>query len=354
MKMKELKNKGISLVILMMGADADYCEGKSFESEYDIARKTWASSLPDDVLLVYYDGGQYKETKIEDDGSNCMKLHLPCDDDMKWTFKKTWMAYKWVEENVMPKWTFRTNTSTYVNVDNLMKFIADYADSSTVYASDIYSLSEACTPWPLCLYPRGNGILLHHDLMKETIINRGMMFAFQGICDDIVIGNLLNSWFIQRYPNDKYYDRVKGLPHGWYKCVDAKFDNGHQLSKYGDDDIDYSTLITITVKKYREREKEEQHYIDLHEKVKADKDATRQINNHIELHGVDAEEIRPDKNWLSYMSNPSIFIGSILGYIDKDKWKEMDKNELYFLEISHKASDDEQHWIHKEIQGKKL
>ena len=336
-KKAENEVKSCSLVILMMGANADYCEGKTFESEYDIARETWAAHLPDDVLLVYYDGGKYKETVAVDDGGNCMKLHLPCDDDMKWTFKKTWMAYKWINDNIATEWTFRTNTSTYVNVANLMKFVREYTDKGCVYASDIYSLSEACTPWPLCLYPRGNGILMSKELMTETIINRGMMFAFQGICDDIVIGNLVNSYFITHYPDDKYYDRVKGLPHGWYKCVDTKFNNGHQLSQYGDDDIDYGSLITITVKKYRERNKEEQHYIELHSLISANSG-----------NGPDTSK------WMPYMNNSSIFIGSILGYINKDKWKSMDKNELYFLEISHKASDDEQHWIHKEIQGKNL
>ena len=54
---------------------------------------------------------------------------------------------------------------------------------------------------------------------------------------------------------------------------------------------------------------------------------------------------------LEYTKDPSIFIGSVLGYIDINKWKSMDKNMLFLEEISHKASDDEQHYKYKEIQG---
>ena len=54
---------------------------------------------------------------------------------------------------------------------------------------------------------------------------------------------------------------------------------------------------------------------------------------------------------LEYTKDPSIFIGSIMGYIDIGKWKSMDKNKLFLEEISHKASDDAEHYKYKEIQG---
>ncbi len=325
-----------SIVILMMGADCEYCEGKKFVDEYELARKTWASSLPDNVKLVYYDGGKYQEAEYKEDGDNCYKLHLPCEDDMKWTFKKTWMAYNYIYKVENPMWIFRTNTSTYVNVDNLVTFIDEviglHKTEDVIYASDIYSLSEACCPWPLCLYPRGNGILMSRPLYKTAIINQGMSLAFQGICDDIAIGNLVNTHNIIN--EGQYMDNIKGLMHGWYKCVDIPIKNGHQLSGFGDTDNNYGQFITIQFKKYRDREKEEAQMLELHEIVKNSK--------------------QDKSKWFEYQNNPSIFIGSILGYLDFNDWKKMDKNELYFLEISHKAIDDEQHWMYKEIQGKTL
>ena len=41
-----------------------------------------------------------------------------------------------------------------------------------------------------------------------------------------------------------------------------------------------------------------------------------------------------------YSKNPSVFIGSILGYIDLETWKKIDKNQLYQIEINNKAIDD--------------
>ena len=41
-----------------------------------------------------------------------------------------------------------------------------------------------------------------------------------------------------------------------------------------------------------------------------------------------------------YSKNPSIFIGSILGYIDLETWKKIDKAQLYQVEINNKAIDD--------------
>ena len=76
----------------------------------------------------------------------------------------------------------------------------------------------------------------------------------------------------------------------------------------------------------------------MHEKIKSD-----YLNN--------VEEPIWTSKMLKYVKDPSIFIGSVLGYININKWKSLDKNSLFLYELSHKASDDEQHYIYKEIQG---
>lgn len=333
-----LKNKYPSLFILVMGANANICDGFTFKDEFDLALQTWAKELPDNVGLVYYDGGSYMKTEFDQykNKKNVWILHLACEDDMKWTFKKTWMAYKFIYDKYKADWIFRTNTSTYVNVPVLNDFIHNLASPNVTYGSDLYSLSEACCPWPLCIYPRGNGILTNKNVYKPTIVDNGIMFAYQGICDDIAIGNLINSWNINN--GKKYLNYIQGLPHAWYRCVDQVFDNGHKFSKFGDSNLNYNDFVTITVKKYREREKEKDHYLELDKKM------------HLPIVSKISETLWTDE-MIKYVKDPSIFIGSILGYIDFDKWKQMDKNELYLLEISHKASDDEQHYIYKEIQG---
>lgn len=329
-----------TLFILVMGANADICPGFTFKDEFDLALETWAKELPENVGLVYYDADSYMKTEFKQykNKSNVWHLHLACEDDMKWTFKKTWMAYKFIYDKYAPDWIFRTNTSTYVNIPVLKDFIVNYADVNVTYGSDLYSLSEACCPWPLCIYPRGNGILTNVKVYKKAIVNNGIMFAYSGICDDIVIGNLINSYNINN--GNKYQKYIKGLPHAWYKCVDQKFDCGHKLAQFGSDNLNYNDFVTITVKKYREREKEKEHYLELDKKM------------HLPI----ISKCKPywTNEMLRYVNDPSIFIGSILGYMDFDKWKSTDKNELFFLEISHKATDDEQFNIYREIQGKTI
>lgn len=343
--MKDNKAQGPqTIMILMLGAKANICDGFTFEDEYELAKKTWAANLPDHIKLIYFDGGNYmKDEFVEDKEKNCYKLHLACEDDMKWTFKKTWMAYKFVSQRYDSDWIFRTNTSTYININTLDDFVQNEADPEITYGSDLYSLSEACCPWPLCIYARGNGILTHRQIYKNVIIQNGMSFAFSGICDDIVIGNLINTYNIIKHNRygQRYVDYIKGLPHAWYKCVDQLFDNGHKFSKFGDSNLNYNDFVTVTVKKYREREKEKKHYLELHDKIESDP-----ILKHVQTKWTD--------EMLEYVNKPSVFIGSILCYIDFDVWDKMDKNELMALELTHKASDDAEFWKYKEIQGKNI
>lgn len=341
---KTIPANSLKLSILVMGANVDICDGFTFRDEFELAKQTWIKDLPENVNVIYYNGGNYMETVMEEDPENpkVSYLHLACEDEMLYTFKKTWMAYKWVYENMNPDWIFRTNTSTYVNSDVLYDFVENHAENKVTYGSDLYSLSEACCPWPLCLYPRGNGVLTHRDVYHPCIIQNGIQLAYQKICDDICFGILINSYNINTNCENTSYTRyMKGLPHAWYKCVDQKFDNGHVFSKYGDDDLNYHDFVTITVKKYREREKEKEHYLELYKKIESDQIVKK-----------------ADPKWtnemLSYVDKPSVFCGSIIGYFNFDYWNTVDKNELFLLEISMKATDDAEHYVYKEIQGKKL
>ena len=339
--MNDNKVQGLqTIIILMLGAKANICDGFTFEDEYELAKKTWAANLPDHIKLIYFDGGNYMKNEfVEDKEKNCYKLHLACEDDMRYTFKKTWMAYRFIADKYSPDWIFRTNTSTYVNIRVLSDFILNHADPKITYGSDLYSLSEACCPYPLCIYPRGNGILTSKEVYDKAIIKNGISFSYQTICDDIVFGNLINTYNINE--GRKYIDYIGGLPHAWYKCVDQIFDNNHKWSKYGDYNLNYNDFVTITVKKYREREKEKEHYLELHNKIKSD-------------HLMNIVEPIWTNEMLEYTKSPSIFIGSIINYINLEEWKNFDKNKLFLMQICNKASDDAEHYKYKEIQGSNL
>lgn len=83
---------------------------------------------------MYYDGGSYMKSEFNQykDNENIWHLHLACEDDMQYTFKKTWMAYRFIADKYSPDWIFRTNTSTYVNIRVLNDFILNHADPKSL------------------------------------------------------------------------------------------------------------------------------------------------------------------------------------------------------------------------------
>lgn len=294
-----------NIIILAMS-----CRDSFFESQIEDIKNTYASKLQSNIKFMYYDGC-WKNTKIVDD-----HLMIHSDDDLQHTFMKTYCALNYLYNNDKTwDYIFRTNTSTYVNTSLLNMFVQEYAEADIVYGSDLYSLSEAECPFPLHLYARGNGILLSRKNV-EIILKEGIPFIYTKIVDDVAIGNILNSYHIKR--NENYLDYIKGIPHAWYKSTNTIQSNGHKLSRYGESNINYEECITVQVKSYIDRSVESEHYRQLHDKI---------INKTCKF----------DE---TYMNNPSVFVGSSIGYIDYNIWISLDKQKLYQFEITHKGQDD--------------
>lgn len=295
-----------------------------FANQIDTIKKTWAKDLPENIDWLYYDGNDKKEVT----SLNGNHLSICCEDNLENTFKKTFLALLYINNNFKDKYDYivRTNTSTYINVDFLNYFLNNINDNNDVtYCSDLYSLTEGYAPNPLDIYPRGNCFILPRKHVA-IILSFGFSYMYLEHVDDMMIGNIINSYYIRS--EGEYLSHIKGIPHGWYKSVPNVFNNGHKLCEYGHKDggFDfYKQFISIQIKRYREREVENDNYIELDNLFKSNKDKNLEetFNKAIE-----------------YMKDPSIFIGSILGYMNYSEWKRMNKNELFWLEFSHKASDD--------------
>ena len=203
-------------------------------------------------------------------------LKLACSDDIYSTFRKTYCALRFLQLNNMPI--------------------------------------------PLALFARGNCIILS-KYWQNIILNEGISFLYLNITDDKTIGNIHNSFLIKT--RQQYINNFVCFPHGWYKCIDNKDTvNNHKLCKYGASLDDYSNFLTVQIKNYIDRNLEIQYFKEVHNLFK---------NDNVEKACIDAFE---------YSKNPSIFIGSILGYIDLETWKKIDKTKLYQIEINNKAIDD--------------
>lgn len=291
------------------------CNDDFFQKEIECIKNTYASNLPSNIDFIYYTGNNDKEELIEDN------LKLICSDDIYSTFRKTYYALRFFQlHNMQYDYIVRTNTSTYINVKLLNEIINSIKDDKKLYCTELYSLSDGCCPMPLALFARGNCIILS-KYWQNIILNEGISFLYLNITDDKTIGNIHNSFRIKT--KQQYVDNFVCFPHGWYKCIDNKdTENNHKLCKYGASLDDYSKFLTVQIKNYNNRNLEFKHFKEVHNLFK---------NENVKKACIDAFE---------YSKNPSVFIGSILGYIDLETWKKIDKNQLYEMEVNNKAIDD--------------
>jgi hypothetical protein len=315
------QNQQKKILIMIMS-----CNDSFFLKEEEIIHKTWLNKIPENIDYCFYRGDETLEKHKYNKEEHL--LNLRCEDNIENTFKKTYYAF-----NIIGKifkdydYVFRTNTSTYVNLDLLNNFIQRLDNDEILWTGELYSLSNSFCPYPLYLYGRGNGIILSKKLIN--IINKeGLGYLYLEKCDDWIIGNILNSYWIRKGKN--YLDYIKGYTHGWFRCVPEEQPNNHKLCVYGNKNSSFDFLkqfITIQVKRYRERQLEEAIYYELH----------RAMENN-----VDNELDKTTDKIFEYSKSPSVFIGSILGYTDYNEWLNCDKMKLFNYQVKHKASDDEE------------
>ena len=305
------------------------CNDDFFIKQEQIMKETWIKQLNqfDNIDYIIYRGDPNIQKHKYDKEQHV--LSLKCEDDLDNTYKKTYYAFKLANKIYDYDYIFRTNTSTYVNITLLNQFIQELSNDEILWSSDLYSLSNSFCPYPLYLYGRGNGMILSKKLIN-IILSEGISHLYLGKCDDWMIGNILNSYWIKQ--GKDYLDYIKGYKHGWYKCVPEEQPNNHKLCVYGNRNRDWDFIkqfITIQIKRYRERHLENDQYKELNE--------TFEQNQYNELDLM--EQIMSN---IEYSKRPSVFIGSILGYTDYEDWKNCNKMELFNYQVKHKASDDEE------------
>lgn len=317
------------ILILVMS-----CEDDFFKHQEQIIRETWLKPVIDgkykNIDYCFYSG------KIIDKHNYSKENHyltLRCEDNVKNTFKKTYYAFKLCNKLFKDyDYIFRTNTSTFVNIELLNGFVEHIAqlNQNVLWCSELYSLSNSFCPYPLYLYGRGNGLLISKKLI-EIILKNGLGYLYLEKCDDWIIGNILNSYWINE--GEDYLNYIKSFKHGWFKCVPEEQQNNHKLCVYGNKNKSWEFLrqfITIQIKRYRERHLEEEHYKELNEVFENNKyDSNEQI-------------LAYANDNFEYSKSPSIFIGSIIGYTTYEEWKNCNKMQLYKYQVTHKASDDEE------------
>lgn len=328
--MKEKK-----ILILIMS-----CELGHFKAQEEDIKNTYLKDVingkyPNIDYMIYSASESIPKHKYSKEEH---RLLMRCEDDIHNTFKKTYYAFKFLERLFGEyDYVFRTNTSTYINIELMNKFVQELDNDEILWTSELYSLSNAAVPNPLDLYGRGNGLLMSKKLI-DLILKRGLPFLYyQIISDDEVIGKILNSYRIEQ--NQNYLDYIKSFTHGWFKCIDNNFSVNHKLSSWGDSDDSWEHLnqfITIQIRSYTTNRKNSNDLVDREIEAKRyeELDKIFKSNKYEDFTDI-------IKKIHEYAESPSIFIGSVLGYMNYDDWKEINKMKLFNYEVNHKASNDE-------------
>ena len=295
------------------------CNNDFFINEEKAIKETWAKPIIDkkydNIDFIIYRGDSEKNVYQKLDNL----LLINCEDDLSSTFKKTYLAFKLANKIYEYDYIFRTNTSTYINVELLNAFVQSLYDDDHVWGGELYSLVECKCPDPTDLYLRGSSVLYSKKIV-DIILKEGISFKYLELNDDWCIGNIINSYRIKN--EDNYLEYVKSYPHAWYKCIENDYDNGNTQCTYGNTNTDFNFLnrfISIQIKNYTNRENEVSSFYELDKVFKENKYTN--IDDII-------------KTIYLYSTNPNIFIGANLKYLTLKEWKEYSKVKLYEIERS--------------------
>lgn len=179
------------VVILVMSCNQD----ERFLNEEDAIRKTWGKDILDgkynNINLIFYRGG-YEEDKYDRE-SNI--LYLKSDDTLNGTYHKTINAFKFVDNNFNYDYIVRTNTSTYINVEAILQFLASSNNYYEYIIGPKLCINNINYSTP---FIGGHFVIFGRDIINILINNK---IEIRCGIDDIVIGYMLGKIFKTEYTN---------------------------------------------------------------------------------------------------------------------------------------------------------
>ena len=150
-------------------------------------RNTWGSIIDKDVEIIYYYGNS-KEIKLVGD-----KLFLNHPEGLYNIGHKTLKMYEFILQNFKFDYLFRTNSSSYIDVEKLKLFISD--KSLEKFYSGIIG------DYAGIKFVSGSGYFLSRDLIKLVVDNKNKWN--HTLIDDVALGDLLSKYNIPLYLGER-------------------------------------------------------------------------------------------------------------------------------------------------------
>tara|TARA_Y100000389_G_C17470708_1_gene530427 strand:- start:694 stop:1515 length:822 start_codon:yes stop_codon:yes gene_type:complete len=139
--------------------------------------KTWAHNLNEDSLAIFYKGGS--SNGLEDN-----YLTLEIGDSLQEIGYKTIAAMDWLIENYSFDYLIRSNSSTYININEMKKYILETATSEPFYSGRITTFENSFK------YAHGSCIILNNLAVFKILENRTIWDHM--LIDDAALGKLFN------------------------------------------------------------------------------------------------------------------------------------------------------------------
>ena len=212
--------KKLKLLILIVSS-TDYPSPRNKK----VQKKTWVDTQSRDVEVIYYKAGN--NTKIANDelevkvGASTIDMAL-----------KNILAFEYVLENFQFDYLFRTTTTSYVNVENLIEFLqSNKFQNDFLYSGVIIDTNDL--QGKKINFVNGAGILFNHKVV-DTIVKNKNQIDYE-LWDDVGIGKLMMELGIDPV-SGKRFD-IKGnifreeieLDHYHYRC---RIDNHYGYPRF--------------------------------------------------------------------------------------------------------------------------
>ena len=154
------------------------CDTQLYNKLTDTIRKTWGNNTEDKVEIVYY----YYNNNIDYSYIKDDNLYLKGEECLYNIGYKTLDAFEFFFKNKEFDYIFRTNVSSYVNINELIKYIEDKPNNN--YCSAFIGCVNGVE------FPSGSGYFFSKDVVKKIILNREKWN--HTVMDDVSLGIMLN------------------------------------------------------------------------------------------------------------------------------------------------------------------
>lgn len=166
------QNRKKILILAMSCNQTLFIEQEKFLKEESYAKDIIDGKYED---VEFYSYSASADDKIHISKKN-HRITVSCDDSLNGTFEKTQKIFNVLDSlNIEYDYIFRTNCSTWVNIQLLRHFIDGIPeeDSHFIYSSSIYSTLDSCGPDMFDFYGVGNSLIIPKfwiDIIKNADI----------------------------------------------------------------------------------------------------------------------------------------------------------------------------------------